>query len=172
MKTLFLLFFTSMAANAAVDKGVMDKMVTQGFVSKGRVTGGEAGSGFSVLDLRRTDEPKKKLERVVIDLGDFKGHPIFGKSGYYHAEVQEKPPRVILDLSQTSYTKVDEKQLRERFKSSLFVSSTDMTLNPEDHSLNITLNFKQKTGVKVFSVTSPKKTARLVLDFSAPQKAQ
>lgn len=139
--------------------------VAQFLNTRGSMHGGAAGSGFTLLDVRRTANAKRKIERVVIDIGDRNGKPLAGKPGFYFAEFQKKQNRVILDFSQMPSARVDQKKLANIFKSSKAVRASRMSLDPVDNALNLSLDLKKNTKVKVYSVPGKKTTSKVVLDF-------
>ncbi len=56
---------------------------------EGATFGGISGSGFTLMDLRRSSDDKKKIERLVIDVGDANGVALKGWPGYYYAELKK-----------------------------------------------------------------------------------
>lgn len=132
---------------------------------KGSQSGGVAGSGFMLTDMRRTADAKKKIERIVMDIGDIQGLPIKGLPGYFHVELKQNPDRLIIDLSQMPKTMVDEFKLGRIFEKSMAVQKTAMTSDPSDNTLNIALNLKKGTKVRVFQVAGQKQTSKIVVDL-------
>src|SRR5437868_13823594 len=88
----------SVAAYAAIPAKMKAPVPGKILIKEGSVTGGIAGSGFSLLDLRRTADNKKHLERVVIDIGDMQGQTLKGLPGYFHAELKKNPSKLVLDF--------------------------------------------------------------------------
>lgn len=139
-------------------------------VAEGEATGGVAGTGFSLMDLRRTADAKKKVERIVLDFGDLQGNAQKGLPAYFHAELKKNPNRLVMDFSQTPNSRLDDGRLASRFKNSLFVKKSSMILDPEDKALNLTLDLKPGTVARVFQVRGEKTTAKVVVDLFAPTK--
>jgi hypothetical protein len=139
-------------------------------VSEGEAMGGVAGVGFSLMDLRRTADAGKKVERIVLDFGDLQGNPQKGLPAYFHAELKKSPNRLVLDFSQTPNSRLDDGRLASRFKNSLFVKKSSMILDPEDKALNLTLDLKPGTVARVFQVRGEKTTAKVVVDLFVPKK--
>lgn len=158
-------FLWSLQASAAVPAKKVQPSPQRILSGEGAVFGGLSGSGFTLLDLRRTADAKKKVERIVIDVGDLQGKPIKGWPGYYHAELQKNPQRLVLDFSQMPNTRVDEKSLASRFKGSKAVKRTSLSLDPVDNTLNLTLDLKNKTRAKVYQVAGKKNTSKVVIDL-------
>lgn len=138
-------------------------------VSEGEAMGGIAGVGFSLMDLRRTADSGKNVERIVLDFGDLQGNPQKGLPAYFHAELKKNPNRLVLDFSQTPNSRLDDGRLASRFKNSLFVKKSSMILDPEDKALNLTLDLKPGTVARVFQVRGEKTTAKVVVDLFAPK---
>lgn len=133
--------------------------------STGNTFGGVAGSGFTLLDVRRTASAKKKMERVVIDIGDREGKKLLGRPGFYFAEYQKKNNRLILDFAQMPSSKINQAKLARILKNSKAVKTSRMSLDPMDNALNLSLDLRKNTKVKVYPVTGKKATSKVVLDF-------
>lgn len=129
--------------------------------------GGVAGSGFTLMDLRRTADVKKKIERIVIDVGDREGGTLRGRPGYYYAELKKNPQRLVIDFAQMPNAKIDQTGIASRLKGSLAVTKSSMSLDPVDSSLNLTLDLKKNTKVRVYQVSGNKTTSKVVIDLLA-----
>lgn len=127
--------------------------------------GGLAGTGFTLLDLRRTADVRKKVERIVIDVGDLSGAPVRGWPGYYYAELKKNPQRLVVDFSQMPNANINQARINERMKSSLAVLKSSMSVDPIDSSLNLTLDLKKNTKVRVYQVAGKKSTSKVVIDL-------
>lgn len=128
------------------------------------VTGGVAGNGFSLKDLHWSKLETNK-ERIIIDLGDINGAPVRGLPAYYHAELSEKPRRLILDFAQTPNVFIDEKALAKKLKASGRVTGTSMILDPTDQTLSLILDLKKGVKAQIFQVSGKKETSRVVVDL-------
>lgn len=131
----------------------------------GSTYGGLAGNGFTLIDLRRTAD--KKIERLVIDIGDKNGNVMRGWPGYYHAELKNNPQRLVLDFSQMPETRLDQTMLNSRLKGSIAIHKAVMSLEPVDNVLNLTMDLKKNTKVRVYQVMGKKSTAKVVVDLIA-----
>lgn len=134
-------------------------------VGEGVSIGGLAGSGFTLLDVRQTLDAKKKMERVVIDIGDLQGAPMKGLPGYYHAQLQKNPNRLVLDFSQMPNSRLDEMALSSRFRKSLAVRSSELSFDPLEKSTSMILNLKPGTKARVYQVAGNKSTSKVVIDL-------
>lgn len=132
---------------------------------EGSTFGGLAGSGFTLLDVRRTADAKKKLERIVIDIGDASGAPQKGWPGYYFAELKSNPQKLILDFAQMPNARINQAQIAARLKNSTAVRKTAMSLDPTDNSLILNMDLKANTKVRVYQVAGKKSTSKVVIDL-------
>lgn len=165
VKILVTLIFVgswALSAQAALPPKKAPVRFLQGNASQ---NGGMAGTGFTLLDMRRTADTKRRIERVVLDIGDMKGGPNKGLPGYFHVELKEHPDRLVIDMAQTPQSRVDEKKLARIFASSLAVKKTSITQDPSDGTLNIALDLKKKTKVRVLQVPGQKQTSKIVVDM-------
>ncbi len=136
------------------------------YLKDGVFTGGQAGSGSTLLAIRRTYSPKVKIERVVLDVGDKDGKTARPKEmGYFQAGVDAKKNRITVDLAQMKMSMVTEMQLQQIFKKSPYVKSAEFTLDPEDTAGTLVLNLKQPARLEAFRLVKPGKPARVVLDI-------
>ncbi len=159
--------FVALSSSAAVPKKQAQHAPAKILVGQGVAIGGLAGSGFTLMDIRRTADAKKKMERIVIDVGDHQGNPLKGYPGYYHAELQKNPQRLVLDFAQMPKSRLDELMISSRLKNSLAIRNSEMSLDPVENSLNLTLNLKPNTKVRVYQVAGVKSTSKVVVDLIA-----
>jgi hypothetical protein len=152
------------ASAASIYKKSLGTKVNQ-YVTNGVVIGGEAGSGFTLLGVRRANSSKAALERVILDIGDREGQPLLNKVGYFHVSIEKNPSRVIIDLSQTSRSKISELELAKIFAKSPFVTKAELMMEEEDNSAKIVLNTKVPVAAEVFRMPSAKKASRIVIDL-------
>jgi hypothetical protein len=162
-----LLAFAMSTAHAALPpkKVAAVKPASKILAGEGASFGGLAGSGFTLLDVRRTADNKKKIERLVMDVGTLQGAPMKGWPGYYNAELKKNPSRLVLDFAQMPNSRINDKQLRARFMGSLAVRNSTMTVDPVDKGLNLTLDLKPNTKVRVYQVAGKKSTSKVVVDL-------
>lgn len=130
---------------------------------QGVLTGGLAGTGFSLVDLKFNKLSDK--ERVILDIGDLNGGPVRGLPAYFHAELQENPRRLVLDLSQTPTSMIDDHQMMERFKGSKSVANASLVMDPTDKTLSLILDFKKDVKAQVFQVSGKVGTSKIVIDL-------
>jgi hypothetical protein len=131
----------------------------------GETFGGLAGTGFTLLDVRKTGDKSKKVERIVFDVGDMAGAKMRGWPGYFHAELKNKPQRLVLSFSQMPNSHVDGVALASRMKDSMAVKNTALSLDPVDSSLNLSFDLKPNTKVRVYQVAGKKETSKVVIDL-------
>lgn len=162
--TLFLGMLTlSLAAGAAIPSQQKKPQPEKILSGSAAATGGLAGAGFSIQNITWAKIAQK--ERVIIDMGDLAGKDIRGFPGYYHAELQENPSRLILDFSQTPNSLLAEADVRAKLKSSQKVSSSRLLVDPTDQTLSLILDLKKGTKAQIFQVKGQKGTSRVVVDL-------
>lgn len=160
---LFLLPTTGAQAASPFKKSLTKK--TGKYISEGVIIGGRVGRGYTLLNVRRSFSKKKKVERVVLDIGDLKGKPILGEVNYFHVSVDRDLSRVVVDLSQVSRSGVDQAKLLKMFRKSPMVKTAEITYDPEDVSTNLILKMKRPTNVEVFQLSEPNAPGRIVIDM-------
>ncbi len=154
--------FTAQAAVNTKTK-VTPSKILQG---SGSIIGGVAGTGFSLLDLRKTQNAKSKIERIVFDIGDLRGRTQKGLPGYYHVQMLQNPSRLVIDFAQMPASRINAQEVQKRLASSMFIKSTELALDPVDQSLNLVLFLKNKPKAKVFQVAGKKTTSKVVVDLT------
>ncbi len=137
------------------------------FAGTGIFQGGESGRAYSLLDIKRQPSKNKgaAVERFSLLYGDEVGRRILGKTGYFHISLEKNPDRLVIDLSQVQKTAIDEKQLAAIFKNSELISGTQMTMDPEDLSTNITLYLRDQVRARVKTNTDSKKPGQVYVDI-------
>jgi hypothetical protein len=135
------------------------------YMQDGVFTGGKAGTGTTLLGIRRRFSAKAKIERVIVDLGDKDAKPSGKNMGYFQASVDARQMRVILDLAQLRSSALSEQRVQDIFRNSPFVKSVEFTLDPEDRAGTLVLNLKRPMRLEVFQLRVNKKPARVVMDM-------
>lgn len=154
--TAIMVLFYSLAQGALPPK--------QELVGRGKVVGGEAGRGFSLLKVSKAKT--QKGERWVLNIGNEKGQAKKGRPGYYHVELNSELKKLSVDLSQLQLSKVTEAQLRKVISSSKFIAEPKLKSDPMDQTLNMEFELKKNPRVKVYQVAGVKGTSRIVIDLS------
>lgn len=157
------LFALAGAAWAAIPSAPTKTVPAKILAQNDATAGGLAGTGFSITNVTLAKTSGK--ERLVIDIGDVKGEPIRGYPGYYHAELQEKPNRLVIDFAQTPATMIDEKDINKKLKESGIIANSTILVDPTDHTLSLILDLKKKAKAQVFQVPGKKGTSRVVVDL-------
>lgn len=145
-------------------KQSLDKKLNQ-YLSDGVFVGGKAGQSFSLINVRRDISKTMQMERVILDLGDQDGKPLYGKASYFQAHVQQNPPRIIIDLAQLSKSAISESKMKEIFKKSPFIKSVELTSDPEDRAATLVLNLNTPMKAEVFEMPAKDKPSRIVVDI-------
>jgi len=164
MKVFILTLLATSLLQAAVPK-LSPQNPKQLLNSSSVSIGGEASTLFSILDVRRSTDVKKKVERVVIDMGDLEGRPVKGEVGFYHAELQQNPPRLILDIAQTPKSKLNTDIIQQRLQKSITIEKSTVMLDPVTNNMNMVIDLKPGTKARVFPVKGVKQTSKIVIDL-------
>lgn len=145
MKLIAFIFPAFVFLSAYAAKSPPVKLGT--FTKSGVIVGGQVGNGFSILRANKTEGPGG-TERFSILYGDNRGQISKAGPGYFHIQIDEKQPRVSIDLAQVQTTTVDPEQLSHIFKDSKIVAATEMTMDPIDLATNISLKLKRPAEVR------------------------
>lgn len=157
--------FLALPAQAAISKQKTQPVASKILSGEGVSYGGLAGSGFTLMGVRRTADARKKVERIVLDVGDMNGAMLRGWPGYYFAELKRNPQRLVVDFAQMPNANLDQQKLSNVMKGSMAVMKTSMSLDPVDSSLNLTMDLKKNTKVRVYQVAGKKSTSKVVIDL-------
>lgn len=152
-KSSLLLFLLSFQLNAEASLRPNYFQATarpEKFISEGVFIGGQPGTPASLLNVKVLHSRKKKKERIVLEFGDLEGKPLGRDANYFHVKVQEKPPRLVVDLANLQKTTIGPAELEKKMKFSRLVNFSDITMDPQDHSTNLTLSFKEAKSISVF----------------------
>jgi hypothetical protein len=121
---------------------------TSPFIGEGVLSGGMAAEEFSLLGVR-SEVGRQKSERVILTYGDRLGQPRREEPGFFHIALDRAGRRMVIDLAQVHSTAVDSARLAGELKKSKLVARSEMTIDPFDRSVNITLHFKVPVRLKV-----------------------
>lgn len=128
-----------------------------------RQIGGQAGSGFSLLNVQKIQSKDGRIERLVLSIGTREGRPLKGFPGYFNA--QNQTGRLTLDLAQVFYSKIDEKVLRAVLTDSKFIKNAHLIQDPLDQTLTLAMDLKSPVRMKTVQVKGQKETARILVDI-------
>lgn len=167
MKILVILFLGLMISKnalASIAKDLPEKPLNE-ITTEGVFRGGQAGAGFSLLDIKRVVSTSKKAERMIFEIGTHKGEKYSGQPGYFHAQLSKKPPELTIDFAQTVLTKFDSQKLIEIFKKSKLIKKTFMSTDSEDNSTNITMVFRRPVKARVYTLAPKDNSPKVVIDI-------
>ena len=156
-------FFLSGIAEAALPP--MKPAPRENFKTVQRQIGGQAGAGFSLLNLQKIQAKNGKAERLVFEVGTKEGQTLKGLPGYFNAQNQVGPNRIVIDFSQMFGSKVDENFIKGILKDSKLVKSVKVTTDPQDKTVSMTLDLNSAVKMKTMQVAGKKQTAMVVLDI-------
>ena len=156
------------SASAAIQRRFALNSKTNHYITDGFITGGTSSSNstsFAILDVRRIFAARQKIERILVAMGDDKGHPLLGKISYFHVSINPHVPRIEIDLDQTVASNVNQEKLKKIFLSSHYVKSAKIDFDPTDLSMTIRLELKKPVQLEVFNLKSKNRASRIVLDM-------
>ena len=163
MIKIFIALLMPLILNAALPPA--HKIQKSIIADQGAVSGGIAGTGFSMLKMQLIAMPQAKLERFIFDVGDIRGKKIKGLPGFYHVQLVKNPPQMIIDFSQMPVSRVFDSDLTQTIKKSVIVSSGKLVSDPIDKTLTMVLNLRKPGKMKVMQVKGEKDTSKLVVDL-------
>lgn len=176
MRILIVTMLTGLAATAAWGATPYKQTLNvkkNSYLREGVFTGGKAGEPTSLLGVRRTYSGKAGIERVIMDMGDGEAKPLRGSDlSYFQVAMDQSNRRIVVDLAQLKYAKINEGQLRQIFRKSPMVKSASLTFDPEDKAGTMVLELKKPARLEVFRLGGAKKNGRLVLDLKALNPAK
>ncbi len=164
ISSLIIFSFISISSKAIIPTHKLNSI--KEFLPSGSFRGGSAGVGFSILSLKRVYSTDGHSERLIFEIGDKDGHLQSGNTGYFHAQLFRNPSQFSLDFSQLLLSKVSSTQLKKLISKSKLIQNADLTSDFEDHSTNVSLQFKAPIKMRVFTLSPYKKSAKLVVDFT------
>lgn len=164
LRILFFLIVSNGFVYASISKELPIKELND-TITEGAFKGGQAGSGFSLLDFKRVVSPSKKSERMIFEIGDHNGGTYSGQPGYFHAQLSRKPPEFTIDFSQMVLTKVDQKKLIQLFKKSKLVKKAKFKIDNEDNSTNLTFTLRKPIKARVYTLSPLEKSPKIVVDI-------
>jgi hypothetical protein len=88
-------------------------------------------------------------ERLIISLGDKAGRPLVGPLGFFHVALDRGSRRIVLDLSHVNQTAIEPRQLKRILETSKMIVESDLTMDPQDGSTNMTLNLRLPVRIEV-----------------------
>lgn len=164
LNTLFIAAVFSLSAGAhALPSPLMVKPGrVSAPISSGATIGGQSGTEFSLLGVR-AESIDRAGERLTLSYGDRFGQPQPGEPGFFHVAVDRDAKRIVIDLAQITKTAIDPQKLARILSASKLIASSEMTMDPQDGSTNITLNLKTPVQMKVASVANGQ--AQVVIDL-------
>ncbi len=163
MTNILLSFLFSFGSQAAVPQ--QKSSTLESFKTVQRQIGGQAGAGFSLLNLQKIQAKNGKAERLIFEVGTKDGRALLGLPGYFNAQNQVRPNRIVIDFSQMMQSRIDESFIRGILKDSNFVKAVKVTSDPQDKTLSLTLDLNTTVKIKTVQVAGKKQTSKVVLDI-------
>lgn len=127
----------------------------------GTITGGQAAEEFSLVNVQTKSVAGS--ERIIFSYGDVRGKPVQREPGFFNIVLDRESKRLVIDLAQVNRTAVDPTALRRILSNSKLIAGSDMTMDPQDNSTNLTLNLKKPVQIRVASQS--RSEGQLVLEL-------
>lgn len=159
----FCLYWAS--AQAAIDGSIAANIKRHQYIEHGVISGGESGTAFTLLNVRRVFSAKDKVERILLDLGDAFGKPLVGQVSYFQAAIEKDKPRVVIDLSQMLASGVSAESIKKIFAASPYVKEAKINFDPVDSTITIQLMLKKRVQLEAFKLPSSDKSSRIAIDL-------
>ncbi len=155
----------SNSANAVPAKAFVRPQKLGTYIAAGSIIGGNAGKLFSLLRVQKMNLAGG-VERLILTYGDQDGIPLKTQPGYFHLSLDQAGERLVLDLSQVLKTAVDQQDIIKELKGSKLVAKTDMSMDPQDGTTNITLFMKVPVETRAqVDTTAEDRQNQLVIDI-------
>ncbi len=139
------------------------------YIAAGAIVGGSAGKIFSLIRVQKM-LLAGGVERLILTYGDQDGVPLKSQPGYFHLNLDQAGQRLVLDLSQVLKTAIDQQDLIKELKGSRLVSRTDMSMDPQDGTTNITLYMRAPVEMKAQIEATEERQNQLVIDMRPVSK--
>ncbi len=136
-----------------------------GFKTIQRQIGGQAGAGFTLLNVQKITAKNGKAERLIFEVGTREGEPLKGLPGYFNIQNQINPNRIVVDFSQMFASRIDEKFILGVMGKSTLIKNAKVTTDPVDGSLSLAIDLNSQVKMKAIQVPGKKQTAKVVVDI-------
>lgn len=160
---LLLSFFVGTQVLTQISFAALPRPQAPATSSTQRQIGGQAGAGFSLMNLQRIEAPSKKHERLIFSIGTREGRLLKGAPGYFNA--QNAKNKITIDFAQMPYSRIDEAGIKKILKNSNLIRSVKVSQDPMDKTLTMMFDLKAPVKMKTLQVKGEKQTARIVLDI-------
>ena len=167
--SIFSVFILTNEASAIPTKTIIRPQKLGSYIAAGSVVGGNAGKIFSLLRVQKM-LIAGGVERLILTYGDQDGVPLKTQPGYFHLSLDQAGQRLILDLSQVLKTAIDQQDLIKELKGSHLIAKTDMSMDPQDGTTNITLFMRAPVEMKAQIDTTEDKQNQIVIDIRPVSK--
>jgi len=162
---LFLYSLMPISTMAAVPKSPIVAKEPKNILQKnGALRGGRSAGVYSLLDIRSSTSKNKKIERIVLDIGNASMQKSRGLIGYYNVELKNGN-KVLIDLPQTLNSKVEPQHLGKKLIKSAFIKNSQLLFDPITQNTSLVFDLKKYAKVRVLSVRGGKQTGKLVVDL-------
>lgn len=118
------------------------------FAKSGVFVGGQSQKNLSLIGLVK-QVADRGGETLTLSFGDLQGRPLRGSLGYFHVSLDAKNSRLLISLQNLKKTTIDNHDLAVKVADSIFIGATEMTSDPIDDSVNLTLALRVPVEMKV-----------------------
>jgi hypothetical protein len=172
-RSLFRFIFSSflsagfcLSASAAIPKSVYP--ASAWIKEQGGLRGGNAGTAFSLLEIKRQSFVKNKSERILVAQGNGASQTLIGSPGYFTVDLKAK--KLTIDFAQTLNSKFQAADVRKAFAKSVFVKKADLFFEPQSQTMSLVLDLKSPVQVRAIPVSGKGTQTALVAFELMPLK--
>lgn len=133
------------------------------FARSGVFVGGQSQKNLSLIGLAK-QVADGGGETLTLSFGDFQGRALKGAPGYFHVSLDAKNSRLVMSLQNLKKTTIDNHDLAVKVADSIFIGSTEMTSDPIDDSVNLTLALRVPVEMKV-NIGSAQAANQLIIEM-------
>lgn len=163
---IYSLLVTALSSNAAPHFRQAKSKKVGGYLTDGVFVGGQnLIEGTSLLNIRRHFSKKSKVERVVLDIGDYFGRPLVGKLGYFHIRINKKQRKIFIELTDLKKVKLPKDRFVRLVSASPVVQEMNYHFDAVDHTFVLEFSLNKSVALEVFKMPSNHKAGRIVLDM-------
>lgn len=166
-KTLLLIFsliasgFSFSALSLPIPFHVKAGEISNPLRGVGSANGGMSQDELSLLSVET--KSSGLTEKISISYGDFFGKPLKGTPGFFQVALDRDGRRIAIDLSQITRTGIDPSQLKKVLSKSKYVLSSDMTMDPNEQSTNLTFLLNSSVELRVSTENGAR--SKVILDI-------
>lgn len=113
--------------------------------------GGQAGIGFSLLNVKAIQSKTETKEQIQIQMGNLALQKLEGTVGYYNVQNDLKNKRVVIDFYQTLNSQFEARELQKVVKNLKLVKNSDLLFEPQSQTMSLVFQTTKPVDIKVLS---------------------